>query len=381
MPGALDGLRIIELSGIGPAPFTAMMLADHGAEVIRVSRQTPNEMFGNLSQFDILGRSRKVIGVDMKSPAGLQVVRDLLLSADGLIEGYRPGVMERLGLAPDTLIQDNPRLVYGRMTGWGQEGPLASMAGHDINYIAVNGILSTVAGRDHRPVPPVNYVGDFGGGGMLLAFGMAAALLSVARGGPGQVVDAAMVDGSALLSAMVWQIKAGGMWSEAAGDNLLDGGAPFYGTFECADGRFVSIGAIEPQFYRALRAVLGILDDPDFDDQLDRARWPRLREKIAAVFFSRPRQHWCEVFAAHDACFAPVMSLDEAKHHPHLVARKTYVEVAGHIQPAPAPRFSATPPSPPMPVREPGQDATLVLASIGYSADRISTLVAGGVVV
>ncbi|MBA2933761.1 CoA transferase [Sphingomonas sp. CGMCC 1.13654] len=380
MAGALAGLRIVEFLGIGPGPFAGMMLADHGAEVIRVGRPGAQESFGDFDRFDVLARSRRTIAIDMKSADGLAIVRDLVGSADGLIEGFRPGVMERLGLGPDTLITENPRLVYGRMTGWGQDGPLAQSAGHDINYVAINGVLSTVGRPGERPVVPVNYTGDFGGGGMLLAFGMVTALLAVARGASGQVVDAAMVDGSALLSGMVWQMKAAGMWNGPAGANLLDGGAHFYDTFACADGRYVTIGAIEPQFYVALRRILGLAEDQAFDEQMDRARWPALREKIAAVIATRARDEWCTAFEGHDACFAPVMTLDEAPGHPHIAARGTLTETNGQIQPAPAPRLSATPPLPPRPPRRAGQDTEIVLSLIGYSAERIAALRASGVI-
>ncbi len=370
--GALAGLRIIEFLGIGPGPFAGMMLADHGAEVIRVMRPDHQETFPDFDRFDVLARSRKVVAIDLKSPDGVRAARDLIGSADGLIEGFRPGVMERIGLGPAELIAQYPSLVYGRITGWGQDGPLAQTAGHDINYISINGLLHTVGRPGERPTPPVNYLADFGGGGMLLAFGMTAALLAVARGGPGQVVDAAMIDGSALLSGMVWQMKAAGRWSGPAGANLLDGGAHFYDTFECADGRFVAIGAIEPQFYARLLKGLGLADDTELDAQMDEAAWPRLRQKIAVAIATRSRDEWAALFSNDDACLTPVLTLDEARHHPHVTARNTYIEVGGQTQPAPAPRFSVTAPFAPRPPGLPSQEirSTSAIYSVAQIAAR-----------
>ena len=379
MAGALDGVRIVEFTGIGPGPFAGMMLADHGAEVIRVGRPSTGGP-GPMDRHDVLARSRRVLAVDMKTPDGLAVVRDLCRSAQGVVEGFRPGVMERLGLGPDTLLGDNPSLVYGRVTGWGQDGPLARAAGHDINYIALSGVLGTIGRRGERPVPPVNYLGDFGGGGMLLAFGMVAALLAVARGALGQVVDAAMVDGSALLSGMTWQFKAAGMWRDERGANMLDGAAHFYDTYECADGGYVAIGSIEPQFYALLREKLGVADDPAFDRQLDPTAWARLRERMAAIFRTRTRDEWAAIMEGTDICFAPVLSLDEAPAHPHLAARGTFTQVGGRTQPAPAPRFSGTPAGPPRPARAAGDDARQVLAGLGYDAARIDALLSAGTV-
>jgi alpha-methylacyl-CoA racemase len=333
MAGVLDGIRIIELAGLAPAPFAAMMLADHGAEVIRIERVDQPPVIP--PEFDILARSRaETIRLDLKSPDGAARVRELARTADGLIEGFRPGVMERLGLGPEILCADNPRLVYGRLTGWGQEGPLAHTAGHDINYIALAGALHTYGRAGGPPVPPVNAVADFGGGGMLMAFGMLAGILSARATGRGSVVDCAMVDGAALLSALTWSLKAAGMWQDARGSNLLDTGRPFYDVYECADGRHVAVGALEPHFFALLRDKLGLLCG-----QHD----PALGEELRARFASAPREHWCRLLEGSDACFAPVLSLAEAPGHPHIAARGTFVERGGVIQPAPSPRFSAAP--------------------------------------
>jgi alpha-methylacyl-CoA racemase len=337
MAGPLAGIRIIEFAGIGPGPFCGMMLADHGAEVVRIARPGARR-----DRTDILARGRQWREIDMKTPEGIAEARDLCRNADGIIEGYRPGVMERLGLGPEVLIGDNPKLVYGRITGWGQDGPLAHAAGHDINYIALSGVLATIGTAGAKPVPPVNYLGDFGGGGMLLAFGMVSALLAAKMGAPGQVVDAAMVDGAALLSAMTWQFRNAGMWRDEAGTNLLDGAAHFYDTYVCADGQFVAIGSIEPQFYALLRETVGVADDPAFDAQMDARQWPALKAKLAAIFASRTRDEWCAVMEGTDICFAPVLTMGEAPAHPHNAARGTFIEVDGLSQPAPAPRYSVT---------------------------------------
>ena len=355
MPGALSGVRIIEFAGIGPGPFCAMMLGDHGAEVIRVDRPG-----ARLDPRDALSRNRRSVEIDMKTAEGIAAARRLSADADGLIEGFRPGVMERLGLGPDILLSDNPRLVYGRMTGWGQVGPYAQAAGHDINYIALSGVLHTIGVAGQKPVPPVNYVGDFGGGGMLLAFGMVAGLLAVKNGAPGQVIDAAMTDGSALLAGMSYAMLAAGTTSDVPGANLLDGGAPFYDTYECADGKFVAIGSIEPQFYALLREKTGIADDPGFAKQFDRAAWPVSKQRLTAIFRTRTRDEWCAIMEMTDVCFAPVLSMAEAPAHPHNVARGTFVTVGGAVQPAPAPRFSATPAPDPVAAPVVGADNTML---------------------
>ncbi|MCX8477586.1 MAG: CaiB/BaiF CoA-transferase family protein [Sphingomonas sp.] len=364
MPGTLTGIRIVEFGGIGPGPFAAMMLADHGAEVIRIER--PGAVFGPHA----LARSRKAIGVELKHPEGAEIARALCRDADGIIEGFRPGVMERLGLGPEMLLKDKPTLVYGRMTGWGQDGPLAQAPGHDINYIAVAGLLDGIGTPGAPPVAPVNYVGDFGGGGMLLAFGMVSALLAVKMGAPGQVVDAAMTEGAALLASMSWGFKAAGLWRDGPGANLLSGAAPFYRTYACADGRHVAVGAIEPQFYAALVAGLG----EDLAGQMDAAAWPARAERFAAIFATRTRDAWVAHFAP-EACVSPVLTFDEAAAHPHNAARGTFVGGA----PAPAPRFAATPASPPQPSR-PGEWTDRVLAGLGYDEPQIAALRAAGTI-
>ena len=356
MTGPLAGIRIIEFAGLGPGPFAAMMLADQGAEVIRIDR--PGAV---LDRHDPALRSRRSVTLDIKTQDGAAAARELCRSADGLIEGFRPGVMERLGLGPEQLLADNPKLVYGRMTGWGQDGPLAQAAGHDINYIALSGVLHTVGRAGEKPVPPINYAGDFGGGGMLLAFGMAAALVAVKTGGPGQVVDAAMTEGSSLLAGMLRWLGATGRWREERGVNLLDGGAPFYDTYETADGKYVAIGAIEPQFYALLLEKLGLRDDPEFRMQLDPAAWPSLKARLNDIFRTKTRDQWSTLMEGTDICFAPVLSLAEAPDHPHNRARGAFVEVGGMIQPAPAPRFSATPADAPRPPGEAGADNEALL--------------------
>ena len=337
MAGALHGIRVVELAGIGPAPFAAMMLADHGAEVIRITR--PGAMF---EPTDILNRSRRGVTLDLKSAMDRDKLKELIRDADALIEGFRPGAMERLGLGPDILLAENPALVYGRMTGWGQEGPLAHAAGHDINYIALSGALHCFGRAGEAPVPPVNLVGDFGGGGMLLAFGLLAALLNARATGQGQVVDCAMTDGAALLLSMVLGFRAAGAWSDTRGTNLLDTGAPFYDVYETRDGKYIALGAIEPQFYAILREKLG-LTDALFAPQNDPAFWPAQRAALAARIKTLTREECCARLDGSDACFAPVLSPAEAPTHPHNAARGMFVDCAGFPQPAPAPRFSRTP--------------------------------------
>ena len=326
--GALAGLRIVELAGIGPAPFAGMMLADHGAEVVHVHRP---DALPDLR--DPLLRSRRLVQADLKSREGVAAVRALADTADGLIEGFRPGVLERLGLDPLTLIASNPRLVVGRMTGYGQTGPLASAAGHDINYIAVAGALHALGRAGDKPTPPINLIGDFGGGGMLLAFGMVAALLSAARTGQGQVIDCAMTEGAALLMSMIWGFRTTRDWRDERGANLIDTGSHFYDTYETADGKFVALGAIEPQFYARFRALAGIAEDPAFDAQFDRAAWPELRRRLATLFLMRSREEWCALMEGEDACLAPVLAMAEAPDHPHNVARCSFVERHGVVQP------------------------------------------------
>jgi alpha-methylacyl-CoA racemase len=323
-----------------------MMLADHGARVIRVERPQAGTKLGDLGHLDILQRSREVVTLDLKQSADLARLRTLLRSADAMIEGYRPGVLERLGLAPDSLLADNPRLVIGRMTGWGQVGPKAPLAGHDINYIALTGALHTYGARGSKPIIPTNTVGDFGGGGMLLAFGVLAGILSARSTGEGQVIDCAMIDGAALLTAMTYTMMHFGMWRDERGVNSLDGGAHFYDTYETADGKWIAIGSIEEPFYALLLERLGLKDDPDFARQSDQALWPDLKARIAAIFRTRTRAQWCDLLEDSDACFAPVLSLSEAPEHPHNRVRGTFIEAEGVLQPAPAPRFARTPAPP-----------------------------------
>ncbi|HEX8620963.1 MAG TPA: CaiB/BaiF CoA-transferase family protein [Allosphingosinicella sp.] len=335
MAGVLTGIRIVELAGIGPAPFAGMMLADHGATVIRVEREDRAPVIP--AEFDILGRSRaSTIRLDLKSEKGAARVRELARDADGLIEGFRPGVMERLGLGPDVLLEDNRRLVYGRMTGWGQDGPLAPYAGHDIDYIALAGALHTYGRAGGPPTPPVNAVGDFGGGGMLLAFGMLAGILSARTTGKGSVIDCAMVDGAALVSALTWSLRAAGMWKDERGVNLLDTGRAYYDSYQCADGEWVAVGALEPEFFAILKEKMGLTCG-----QHD----PGLRAELEAAFLRHSRPHWCNILQHCDACFAPILSLSEAPSHPHNAMRGTFLNIMGVVQPAPAPRFSTKDPA------------------------------------
>ncbi len=374
MAGPLQGIRVIEIAGIGPGPFAGMMLADMGAEVLRVDRaQSVGGAAAGQRSYDLLSRGRRSIGVDLKHPDGVALVLRLIERTDALIEGFRPGVMERLGLGPDVCLARNPRLVYGRMTGWGQEGPLAHAAGHDINYIALAGALHGIGRQGERPVPPLNLVGDFGGGGMLLAFGIACALVERQRSGKGQVVDAAMVDGAAVLATMMHGFLALGMWQDERGVNLLDTGAHFYETFETADGKYVAIGSIEPQFYAELVKLAG-LESETLPRQMDRTQWPAMKERLAAIFKTRTRDEWCRRMEGTDVCFAPVLSLREAPAHPHNRHRGTFVEIEGVVQPAPAPRFSRTTPEPPRPPVHPGQHTRDALRDWGFSPEEIARL-------
>src|SRR5215831_1652110 len=334
--GPLAGVRIVEFAGIGPGPFACMMLADMGAEVVTLDRVGAKKNLKSVS-----GRGRKVVELDLKDKETVAQVLDLLANADALIEGFRPGVMERLGFGPDVVLARNPKLVYGRMTGWGQQGPLAQAAGHDINYISLTGALAAI-GPAEKPVPPLNLVGDFGGGALYLVVGVLAALLEAFRSGKGQVVDAAMVDGAASLMSMFFDMTAIGRWTEGRERNFLDGGAHFYGVYECACGNFISIGSIEPQFYALLRHHAG-LSEAAFDAQMDRNAWPALKEKLQQVFKTRTREEWCKIMEGTDICFAPVLTMAEAPKHPHIAARKIFVDRHGVTQPAPAPRFSRTP--------------------------------------
>ena len=355
MSGPLTGLKIVEMAGLGPGPFAAMMLADHGAEVIRVERAgmigVPN---------DPLLRNRRSISLDIKREECREVVRRLAAGADGLIEGYRPGVMERLGLGPDDLLSLNPKLVYGRVTGWGQTGPLAQEAGHDINYVAITGLLHGI-GPKERPAVPINYLGDYAGGGLMLAFAMVSALLSVQKGGQGQVIDAAMSDGAALVGALTYGLRAAGHWRDERESNLLDGGEPTYGVYRCLDGKFLSLGAIEPQFREALFKGLAVSPGAS-------------RDEIATVIASRTRDQWVSHFAGTDACVAPVLDLNEAPAHPHNIARRTFLDLDGTYQPAPAPHYSETLLERPDPPRKEGQDGEAILAELGYGATEIASI-------
>ncbi|MDP3671408.1 MAG: CaiB/BaiF CoA-transferase family protein [Telluria sp.] len=377
MAGPLAGIRVIEMVGLGPCPFAAMMLADMGAEVIRIDRKaapgadTPFPMLG--TRFDVMARGRRSLALDLKQPGALEVALRLLDQADAVLEGFRPGVMERLGLGPDVCQARNPKLVYGRITGWGQSGPLAQAAGHDLNYLALTGMLHAMGRAGEPPAPPLNLVGDFGGGAMMLAFGVVCAMLEARRSGKGQVVDAAMTDGAALLGAMIYGFRAHGSWDERREANLLDGGAPFYDTYACADGKFISIGSIEPQFYALLLKLTGV-SDPAFDAQMERSGWPSLKAKLSALFKTRTRAQWCELLEGTDVCFAPVLDMAEAPQHPHNRARATFVEVEGVTQPAPAPRFSRTAPECGAAPARPGQHGAAILADWGWSEVAIARL-------
>ncbi len=357
MAGPLTGLRVIELAGIGPGPHAAMILGDLGADVVRVDRPPKNGASG----VDPMLRNRRFVVADLKSEQGGELVLRLVAKADVLIEGFRPGVTERLGLGPDACTKVNERLVYARMTGWGQTGPRSRQAGHDINYISLNGVLHAIGRAGERPVPPLNVVGDFGGGSVWLLLGILSALFERQTSGKGQVVDAAMIDGSSVLVQMMWAMRTMGMWTDERGANMLDGGAPYYDTYECADGRYVSVGAIEPQFYAAMLAGLG-LDAADLPPQNDRTRWPQLRAKFTEVFASRNRDHWAKVFADSDACVTPVLAFGEVETEPHITERNTFYQAGNGLQPRPAPRFSRTAPGEPRPPGQPGADTEAVLA-------------------
>ncbi len=378
--GPLAGIRVIEIAGIGPGPFCAMMLADMGADVVRIDRASA--VRGGDPEKpprDLLNRGRRSVGVDLKSAEGVDTVLSLVAGADALLEGFRPGVAERLGIGPEHCLARNPRLVYGRMTGWGQEGPYASAAGHDLNYIALAGALHGIGRQGEAPVPPLNLVGDFGGGGMYLAFGMVCALLESRSSGQGQVVDAAMVDGAASLMTAFFGMAGTGFWRDERGTNMLDTGAHFYNVYETADAKFISLGPIEPQFYAELRERLG-LHGPEWDAQMDRSAWPELKVKLAAVVAQRTRDEWCELLEGTDTCFAPVLSMAEATEHAHNQSRGTFTEVAGTVQPGPAPRFSRTPGAVRRPPPHAGQHTDEILAELGLDADTIDTLRASAAV-
>lgn len=380
MSGPLDGYRIVEIAGIGPGPFAAMMLADMGAEVLRVDRTSAVTAGTGKPSYDLLARGRRSIGVDLKRPEGTELVLRLVERADALVEGFRPGVAERLGIGPEHCRRRNPRLVYGRMTGWGQDGPYATAAGHDINYIALAGALEAVGRAGEPPVPPLNLLGDFGGGGMLLAYGVVCGLLEAARSGEGQVVDAAMVDGAALLMTMFFGMTASGAWRPERGTNLLDTGAHFYDVYETADGRYVAVGSLEPQFYAELLRLSGLEAAEDLPDQLDRSQWPAMKQRLAEVFRTKTRDEWCALMEGTDVCFAPVLSLAEAPDHPHNASRNTFLEVAGMTQPAPAPRFSRTPGEISRPPAHPGEHTEEALRDWGLDASDTTKLREAGVI-
>ncbi len=381
MAGPLSGIRILEIAGIGPGPFCAMMLADQGAEVIRIDR-LGSAMPGpqTAARLDVLNRGRRSIAIDLKKPEGVALVLALAAKSDGLIEGFRPGVMERLGLGPAEVHKSNPKLVYGRMTGWGQEGPMAKAAGHDINYIAMAGALHAFGRAGGPPTPPINLVGDFGGGGMLLAFGMVCALLEAQKSGQGQVIDAAMVDGAAILMSMMWGFKAMGMWRDERGVNLLDTAAHFYDTYETQDGKWIALGAIEPQFYAEFRQRAGLADDPAFDAQMDAKSWPDLKTKLAAHFKTRTRDAWVDAMEGTDSCLAGVLSFAEAPEHPHNKARGTFIDIAGVTQPAPAPRYSRTANATPGVPAAPGEHSAAILADWGFADAHIAALLSARVI-
>ncbi len=371
--GPLKGVRVVEFAGIGPGPFAAMLLSDMGAEVIRIDRRGGRSP----AKTEVTYRGRKAVALDMKRPEAVEAALKLIDKADALIEGFRPGVMERLGVGPDVCLKRNPKLVYGRMTGWGQTGPLSNAAGHDINYIALTGALHGIGHAKGKPVPPLNLVGDFGGGALYLAFGVVCGILEARASGKGQVVDTAMTDGAASLMAMFYGMSAMGMWKDERGANLLDSGAHFYDTYETKDGKFVALGSIEPQFYKELLEKTGI-SDPAFAAQMDRNAWPSLKEKLAAVIATKTRSEWDATMLGSDVCYAPVLSLSEAPKHPHNVARQTFVEIGGVVQPAPAPRFSRTAPQVQGPPE--GADNEAALKAWGFSADEVAKLQSAGAI-
>jgi alpha-methylacyl-CoA racemase len=381
MTGPLAGVRVVEMVGLGPCPFAAMMLADMGAEVIRIDRKpapatvaasgNPFPMLG--TKFDVMARGRRSLALDLKLPAAKDVVLRLFDKADVVLEGFRPGVMERLGFGPDVCHARNPKLVYGRVTGWGQHGPLAQAAGHDLNYIALTGMLHGMGRADSPPAPPLNLVGDFGGGAMMLAFGVVCAVLEARGSGKGQVVDAAMTDGAALLGAMMYGMRAFGDWNDGREANLLDGGAPFYDSYACGDGKFITIGSLEPQFYALLLKLTGAAD-PAFQDQMDRHAWPQMKQRFTELFKTRSRADWCQLLEGTDVCFAPVLDMAEAPAHPHNVARASFIDIDGVVQPAPAPRFSRTPASAGASASKPGFDSAAILADWGWPDQEVKAL-------
>ena len=379
MSGPLTGVKMVEFAGIGPGPFCALMLADLGADIVRIDRADKvTSIDPNAFSLDVLNRGRRSVGVNLKDPEGVECALELVSQADALIEGFRPGVMERLGLGPDVCLERNPRLVYGRMTGWGQDGPMANVAGHDINYLSLTGALAAIGRAGEPPTPPLNLVADFGGGGMVLALGIAAALIERGTSGKGQVVDAAMVDGVSVMMSIFHGMTAMGIWSEEHGTNMLDSGAHWYDAYETADGKYVSVGPVESQFYAILLEKMGL--DPADYPHFDKSRWPELKERFTEIFRTKTRDEWCELLEGTDACFAPILTVSEAPNHPHNVARGTFVTEYGVPQASPAPRFSRTPGSIDSPPPHAGQHTAEVLRAYGFSDERVAKLTASGAV-
>ena len=370
--GPLKGIKLIEMVGIGPAPHCCMLLADMGAEIIRIDRPGGNKL-GGKDERAVLNRGRQSVALNLKTSKGVETALRLIGQADGLVEGFRPGVMERFGLGPDICLKQNKKLVYGRMTGWGQDGPLANVAGHDINYIALAGALGAIGDQERGPVPPLNLVGDFGGGGMMLAFGMVCGLLETKSSGKGQIIDAAMLEGSALLMAGVLLSRNAGSWNDRRGENWLDGGAPFYNTYECKDGEWISIGCIEPQFYALMREHLN-LKDKLWDKQWNRDLWPPQKKALREIFSKKTREEWDNLLGNLDVCFAPVLNLDEIMDHPHNKAREVFLAPGGNVQPAPAPRFSRTPGRIQSPPAKPGEHNSEVLENWGFRKNEVEKL-------
>ncbi len=378
--GVLSGYRVIELAGIGPGPMCAMLLSDMGADVLRIDRTADAALgINSETKYNLLNRGRRSVALDLKRPEAIEAVLRLVEKADAVIEGFRPGVMERLGLGPDTCLERNPKLVYGRMTGWGQNGPLAHAAGHDINYIALSGALGSIGRRGEKPVPPLNLVGDFGGGALFLALGVVAGLLEAQKSGKGQVVDAAMVDGAASLMTAIYGLRASGFWTDKRGDNILDTGAHYYDVYETSDGRYIAIGSIEAKFYSELLRLSG-LGGQELPRQNDRGEWPKMKEKIAALFRTKTRDEWCRIMEGSDVCFAPVLTMDEAPHHPHNRHRGTFIEAGGVVQPGPAPRFSRTPSAIQRPPARPGEHTEEALRDWGFAASDLDRLRACGAI-
>jgi alpha-methylacyl-CoA racemase len=379
--GPLKGLTIIEISGIGPGPFAGMSLADMGADVIRVERPG-GSMFSNAQnpRLDFLNRGKRCISVNLKDPEGVATVLDMIEKADALLEGNRPGVMERLGLGPEECLARNPRLVYGRMTGWGQEGPMAQEAGHDLNYVALSGALHPIGRAGEKPAIPLNLVGDFGGGGLMLAYGLVCALLEAKNSGKGQVVDAAMIDGAATLAASTFAALQANFWKEERGTNFLDGGAHFYEVYETSDGKYISLGSIEPQFYAALLEILGE-EAQHFQNQWDMPAWPAMKERLAAIIIGKTRDHWDSTFAGKDVCYAPVLAMSEVRHHPHHQARNTFIDDGEVWQPAPTPRFSRTAGEIRGPACAVGEHSEEILREFGYSDEQVAQKLASGAVI